>query len=125
MLKKINIMKKNIFEQYPSLHRMFKILPKLHQGESKEFNGTKEDFHFAQDIIESMGSTILILKRTKYLMDDGKLNVNEWIDSIKTENTFQSYMINNFSLVDGVFIFDKEPPNLEKLTEIMLSYYDK
>jgi hypothetical protein len=109
---------------YLSLNKLFQILPKLGYGDSKEFKGTEKDLEFAHNIIETLGSSGLVFKRTKYLQDGGKLDINEWFDSIKKEKNFQSYMLRNYSIKNGEFIFSKNIDELEKLAEIYFEYYN-
>ena len=109
---------------YPSLHRLFDILPKIGYGDKKQFKGTENDLNFAYSIIESLASTSLVFKRTEYLMDGGEMNIDDWYDNIKNENTFQSYMLQNYPLENGVFIFDKNIDELEKIASKYFEYYD-
>lgn len=114
---------KEIQDKYPYLTKLFKNLPNIGMehldefGENIEFKGTDEDLVFIHDIIESLGSIGLISRRTNYLIDGGELDIDEWYESIKTEKTFSSYMLNNYNLEGGKFIINKNFDELEKLAE--------
>ena len=109
---------------YPSLYRLFEFLPKIGYGDKKQFKGTEKDLDLVYEIIESLGSSGLVFKRTEYLMDGGEMNINDWYNTIKDENTFQSYMLQNYPLENGEFIFSKNIDELERLASKYFEYYD-
>ena len=100
---------------YKSLHLIFKELPKLGFGDPKDFKGSKEDLSFAHDILETLGSGGIIFKRSDYLEGGGELNIDEWFDLIKKEDTFQSWMLANFPFQNGEFVFSADIDELEKI----------
>jgi len=109
---------------YPSLHRLFNFLPKIGYGDVKEFKG-HEDLEFAYDVLKGLSSFGLVFKRAEYLMNGGELNIEEWYEfQIKNENTFQTYMLKNYNLENGDFVFGKNIEELEKLATKYFEYYD-
>ncbi len=102
---------------------LFSKLKLIGWGDNRTFSNTQEDIDFALKVIEGMGSTGLVIRRADYLERGGKKNINEWYKELMKKDNFQSYMMNNFNLINGEFIIEKNIELLNNLSGVLLSYY--
>lgn len=106
-----------------NIQNLFGNLKLIGWGNNRTFNNTQEDIDFASNVIEGIGSTGLVIRRADYLEKGGKKNITDWYQDLMKEDNFQSYMLKNFDLINGEFVFEKRIEVLNHLSGVLLSYY--
>lgn len=106
-----------------NIKALFRNLPLIGWGDKKIFKGTQEDIDFTIRVISGMAFTGLVLRRTVFLENKGKKNINDWYKDLRKEDNFQAYMLNNYDLINGEFVFEESTEELNKLSGVLLKYY--